>query len=117
MDGRLEDDSSGLSPGFWPQRTMSLGIYISVPFCKTKCTYCNFASGVFSRERYANYVECLCADIRNAERKLDEVLEALVKRMRDRKVDSIVVTNPDGVLMGLLYVEDAEGYLKKSAAI
>ena len=71
---------------------MSLGIYISVPFCKTKCTYCNFASGVFSRERYANYVECLCADIRNAERKLDEVLEAAVAppapayRRRPRKV-------------------------------
>ena len=25
----------------------SLGIYISVPFCRSKCTYCNFASGVF----------------------------------------------------------------------
>src|SRR5438067_204859 len=52
---------------------MALGIYISVPFCKTKCTYCNFASGVFSRERYANYVECLCADIRNAERTAEDM--------------------------------------------
>ena len=26
----------------------SLGVYISVPFCRAKCTYCNFASGVFS---------------------------------------------------------------------
>ena len=24
-----------------------LGAYISVPFCKAKCSYCNFASGVF----------------------------------------------------------------------
>ena len=24
-----------------------VGIYISVPFCKAKCTFCNFASGVF----------------------------------------------------------------------
>lgn len=47
----------------------------------------------------------------------DETLEALVKRMRDRKVDSIIVTNPDGVLMGLLYVEEAEAYLKKRPAI
>ena len=29
----------------------SLGVYISVPFCKAKCTYCNFASGVFGAER------------------------------------------------------------------
>ena len=47
----------------------------------------------------------------------DENLEALVKRMRDRKVDSIIVTNSDGVLMGLLYVEDAETHLKNSSAI
>ena len=26
------------------------GVYISYPFCAQKCTYCNFASGVFSNE-------------------------------------------------------------------
>jgi oxygen-independent coproporphyrinogen III oxidase len=26
------------------------GVYISYPFCAQKCTYCNFASGVFPRE-------------------------------------------------------------------
>jgi putative oxygen-independent coproporphyrinogen III oxidase len=33
-----------------------LGIYISIPFCRSKCTYCNFASGVYpaaDHERYA----------------------------------------------------------------
>ena len=29
----------------------SLGVYISVPFCKAKCTFCNFASGAFALER------------------------------------------------------------------
>lgn len=42
---------------------MSLGIYISVPFCRTKCSYCNFASGVFSAAQMGRYVERLCADI------------------------------------------------------
>ena len=42
---------------------MSLGIYISVPFCRSKCTYCNFASGVFSATQMARYVERLRADI------------------------------------------------------
>ena len=28
-----------------------VGVYISVPFCKAKCTFCNFASGVFGAER------------------------------------------------------------------
>ncbi|HLW54748.1 MAG TPA: radical SAM family heme chaperone HemW [Candidatus Angelobacter sp.] len=43
---------------------MSLGIYISVPFCRSKCTYCNFASGVFSSARMARYVERLNEDVK-----------------------------------------------------
>ena len=42
---------------------MPLGIYISVPFCRSKCTYCNFASGVFSAAQMWRYVERLAADI------------------------------------------------------
>jgi len=40
-----------------------LGVYISVPFCRAKCSFCNFASGVASSERIAGYVETLCAEI------------------------------------------------------
>ncbi len=45
---------------------MPLGIYISVPFCRTKCSYCNFASDVFSRAVFGRYVDRVCADIANA---------------------------------------------------
>ncbi len=45
---------------------MGLGIYISVPFCKTKCSYCNFASDVFSRAAFETYVSRVCADIESA---------------------------------------------------
>lgn len=41
----------------------SLGIYISVPFCRAKCTYCNFASDVFGAERMNAYIERVCAEI------------------------------------------------------
>jgi oxygen-independent coproporphyrinogen III oxidase len=41
-----------------------VGIYISVPFCKAKCTFCNFASGVFGAERMQQYVDRLCREIR-----------------------------------------------------
>lgn len=44
---------------------MSLGIYISVPFCRSKCTYCNFASGVFSAAQMGQYVDRLIADMRS----------------------------------------------------
>ena len=45
---------------------MALGLYISVPFCRTKCSYCNFASGVFSRDAYENYTRRIIDDIRSA---------------------------------------------------
>jgi putative oxygen-independent coproporphyrinogen III oxidase len=44
-----------------------LGVYISVPFCKTKCSYCNFASGVFSKQVFRKYVDRVVEDIANAE--------------------------------------------------
>ena len=45
---------------------VALGIYISVPFCKTKCSYCNFASDVFSRAVFERYVDLVCAEVANA---------------------------------------------------
>jgi oxygen-independent coproporphyrinogen-3 oxidase len=41
----------------------AVGIYISVPFCKVKCTFCNFASGVFGEDRMQWYVDRLCHEI------------------------------------------------------
>src|SRR5882762_7754007 len=46
---------------------MPLGIYISVPFCKSKCSYCNFATGVVSRTAYSRYVDRVCSDMTAAE--------------------------------------------------
>jgi oxygen-independent coproporphyrinogen III oxidase len=42
---------------------MKLGVYIQVPFCQTKCTYCNFHTGVVSRERYEPYAAAVCREI------------------------------------------------------
>ncbi len=41
----------------------STGIYLSIPFCKAKCSFCNFASGVFAADRIAGYVDRLSAEI------------------------------------------------------
>jgi putative oxygen-independent coproporphyrinogen III oxidase len=40
------------------------GVYLSYPFCAQKCTYCNFASGVFPRVLEARYLEALAGEIR-----------------------------------------------------
>jgi oxygen-independent coproporphyrinogen-3 oxidase len=42
---------------------MNLGIYIQVPFCRTKCTYCNFHTGVFAKSLYAPYERAVCREI------------------------------------------------------
>jgi oxygen-independent coproporphyrinogen-3 oxidase len=43
------------------------GVYISYPFCAQKCTYCNFASGVFSRELESQYVAAIIAELRGTQ--------------------------------------------------
>ena len=41
-----------------------LGIYLSIPFCKAKCSFCNFASGVFAVDQMQAYTDRLCAELR-----------------------------------------------------
>ena len=63
---------------------MPLGLYISVPFCRTKCSYCNFASGVFSRAMYSRYVERVCEEMRQA-----QATAAVVGAHFEAAVDSV----------------------------
>lgn len=60
------------------------GVYISVPFCRQKCTFCNFSSGVFAKDQMQRYVDRLCADIRSA-----HTSAANAGGMFDGNVDSI----------------------------
>ena len=63
---------------------MPLGVYISVPFCRTKCSYCNFASDVFSRTVFDRYIERICQDMERA-----TTTAAQFGARFERKVDSI----------------------------
>src|SRR5215472_14595118 len=47
-------------------RQSSLGVYIAIPFCRSKCTYCNFASGVYPARDHQRYVERLIQDLTSA---------------------------------------------------
>jgi len=42
---------------------MNVGIYIQVPFCQTKCTYCNFHTGVFAQSLYDPYASAVCREL------------------------------------------------------
>jgi oxygen-independent coproporphyrinogen-3 oxidase len=61
-----------------------VGIYISVPFCKAKCTFCNFSSGVFGGERMRQYVDRLSNEIR-----LSRAAAEGVRASLPRAVDTI----------------------------
>ena len=63
---------------------MPLGLYLSVPFCRTKCSYCNFASDVFSRAIFARYVDRVCSDIGQ----VAATAETMGARL-EREVDSV----------------------------
>jgi oxygen-independent coproporphyrinogen-3 oxidase len=51
----------------------ALGLYISVPFCRSKCSFCNFASGVYPASHHVRYVERLCEELRGARRQTEAV--------------------------------------------
>jgi oxygen-independent coproporphyrinogen-3 oxidase len=69
----------------WSMSAQSpLGVYLSVPFCRAKCSFCNFASGVASAERIAGYVGTLCAEI-----DASAVIAARVGAELPRVVDTI----------------------------
>jgi oxygen-independent coproporphyrinogen-3 oxidase len=46
----------------------ALALYLSVPFCRAKCTFCNFASGVYPQSAMEPYVQALIAQVEQARR-------------------------------------------------
>ena len=64
--------------------TLPVGLYISVPFCRSKCTFCNFASDVFSRARFDAYVARVERDVAQAQ----ETAAAMGGEFQ-RQVDSV----------------------------
>jgi oxygen-independent coproporphyrinogen-3 oxidase len=63
-----------------------LGVYVQVPFCQTKCTYCNFHTGVFSEGLYAPYVNAVCREITEFPRLLEE---NEIANVADAAVDTV----------------------------
>ena len=46
----------------------TLGLYLSVPFCRAKCSFCNFASGVGTAGAVERYLALLAAEMRGTRR-------------------------------------------------
>lgn len=52
--------------GSAPQSSVLPGVYVHIPFCRTKCTYCAFVSGDFDESLSARYMPALETEIRSA---------------------------------------------------
>jgi oxygen-independent coproporphyrinogen-3 oxidase len=68
---------------------MSLGIYIQVPFCQTKCTYCNFHTGVVSPARFAPYASAVQTEIRDYRQRLATAGVTLPRHLAARTVNTV----------------------------
>jgi oxygen-independent coproporphyrinogen-3 oxidase len=90
----MENNMSFSNHALIVQSRRPLGIYISIPFCRTKCSYCNFASDVFSKGSYENYVVRLLEDIGHS-RRLASNLGCTLSGIKDdhgsADVDSIYI--------------------------
>src|SRR5438128_11434774 len=70
---------------------MSLGIYIQVPFCQTKCTYCNFHTGVVSSARFPPYAKAVETEIREHRSRLSSAGVALPASLAAFTVDTVYI--------------------------
>ena len=68
---------------------MTLGIYIQVPFCQTKCTYCNFHTGIVSRARFGPYVSAVQREIREHPQRLAKAGVTLPESLHSVAVDTV----------------------------
>src|SRR2546429_5468918 len=79
---------------------MPLGLYISVPFCRTKCSYCNFASDVFSRAVFHRYVERVCSDME----RVNSIADHMGGQF-DRTLDSIYLGGGTPTILDITELE------------
>jgi len=52
----------------------SIGIYIGIPFCRTKCLYCSFTSNSIEKYKHLTdkYIEALCSEITEVSKIINE---------------------------------------------
>jgi oxygen-independent coproporphyrinogen-3 oxidase len=66
---------------------MAAGVYLHIPFCKSRCSYCDFATDVYrSSDAVDRYVHALCREI---ETFAEQVRTTGVSGWESDKVDTI----------------------------
>ncbi len=70
--------------------SIDLGLYIHIPFCASKCSYCHFASGVFPESLRRPYLEALRREMGNLPTLLRE-LKTATESVSDCLADTVYV--------------------------
>ncbi len=91
-----------------------LGIYVQVPFCQTKCTYCNFHTGVVGKARFAPYVEAVCREIRGHESFYVEAGVKLPESLRGAAVNTAYFGGGTPSLLEALHLREILEAIRKT---
>lgn len=85
-----------------------LGIYVQVPFCQAKCTYCNFHTGVVSSGRFSPYADAVVREIRGYRELYRAAGVALPQGFENAVVDTVYIGGgtpsllEPGLLLGMM---------------
>jgi len=91
----------------------TLGVYIQVPFCQTKCTYCNFHTGVVSAGRFAPYIEAVSSEIREHAQRYAAAGIA-ISELTNAAVDTLYIGGGTPSLLEPELLNDLVGTLRNS---
>ena len=80
------------------------GIYLHIPFCRSRCSYCDFATGLYQTELAERYIEALIKEVASA-------------RDWSFPVDTIYFGGGTPSLLSAMQLDRIMGILQKSFAI
>ena len=80
---------------------MSAGVYLHIPFCKSRCSYCDFATDVWKGdEAVERYVHALCLEIADESRSEDDPSQEDTTGHRSTLVTGRVSAFADTIYLG-----------------
>lgn len=57
---------------------MTAGVYLHIPFCKSRCSYCDFATDVYrNNDAVERYVDALCSEIRKSKCEIQNLADTI----------------------------------------
>ena len=93
-----------------------VGVYVQVPFCQTRCTYCNFHTGVVSSGRFAPYVGAVCREIQNHREFYSGGGVTLPASFADAVVDTVYIGGGTPSLLDPAHLQSALDAIRGSFA-